>query len=73
MRGVDRSPYPGHEAERHSAAEPRWPHFPPRPHACEHCYCQRTTVGGIEHRVCCQCGNRVAVHNTFGYPVRPGG
>lgn len=36
---------------------------------CNHCYCGRCQVNGVEHKVCCKCGDRMAVQAPVYYPV----
>ncbi len=47
------------------------------PLECSHCWCQRTTVNGIPHKVCCMCSTRRATEpgdqsdNPWRGPFRP--
>ncbi len=44
------------------------------PENCEHCYCGRCWVNGVEHRVCCNCGHRMAAPTPipfYPYPTYP--
>lgn len=30
-----------------------------------HCYCQSVVIGSVNHKVCCKCGDRVAMTSTW--------